>query len=415
LIAYSAQSDNNKTPAELKKRLRDLIQHELGGSHLGGRASDRGRDAQPQAALDALTTSTVQLLRDKDEVGLRELARSQRRAFQMRARSSIHKHSATGDLVAFDDEITPALDRYLAYILPLVDHFSPLVRDELRVLGRLNGEAFLDSGPTVWVRMPAWLVWWMTYTIGAIAVSAENLQALRGLFETRLSGRAAAARPMALALPEVGGQALATEQLAPESYWDPPFIYLARRLRASPLMQMRYPELTDDGGIEKRLADFSFLATLLAGNLGKPIVASWTGRTDGAVEITERLSEDHAFRGAIADLFDLPVEVFEREAPLWLDSILREGTIPGGIIASPARLEFGGSVVWEGFEPTGETVTCCLGLKALGRSTPRVIFALSVLCRQLRGRPSVAAKDTSSSDVKVRARPRSGLLYITSA
>jgi hypothetical protein len=336
-----------KTPAELRARLRRLIQHQLGGPHVGAVGTSKADGVQPPSPAVALAQDVVDLLREKDDVGLRELARRERRELQMRTRSLIHKHAPSVELGAFDAEITPALERYLGYVLPLIDHYSPLLRDELRVLGRFSGETFLDSGPAVWVRMPFWLVWWLTYTMGAVSVSADNFLALRGLFDTRLTGRQISPRRLALIMPDAGGIALAEAQLAPERYWDPTFIYLNRRLRSSELMERRYPDLMDEGVIERRLSDYSFLVTLLAGRLDQLVIASWASRGDGAVDITNRLSADEAFRTCVSDLFDLPATDFEREAPKWLAAALGSNTVPGGFTNSSARLVFRGSTVWE--------------------------------------------------------------------
>jgi hypothetical protein len=326
---------------DLAAQLVPVIQQYVGGAAHGRIDLEESPEANEQ---EALVAEVVGLLREKDEVSLRELARRERDSFQSKFRSQLQLHARNDDLTGFDAALTPLLARYLAWLLPLVDHRSPLAVDELRVIGRFYGVRPVDSGHRRWVTMTDWATWWLANSLGAFALFAENTDVLTGLFSTPLEADRPSKRVLATVLPETGGVELAEERLREitgSSYWDSTFHYLAQSLATVPFLASRYPSFVESDEILDWLADFNFLGCLHAAKEGDLLVASWAARTSGGEPVVKRIQADRTFREEVAGALGVTSDELIDLAPLWLESILSHG-VPGQLASSDAMEHWGG-------------------------------------------------------------------------
>lgn len=285
-----------------------------------------------------LNREVLEQLRAGDEVGLRELARRERDEFQSKFRSQMQIYARQDDLLGFDAAVTPLLVRCLAWMLPLVDHRSPLFLDELRVMGRFNSVRPVTSGPRRWVSMTNWVTWWLANSLGAFALYVDNVKALGGFFRTPLEEDRSSRRVLATVLPEIGGVELSEARLAEVTdgrYWDPPLHYLARSLGSAEFLSERYPGFVAAEEIVVRLADFNFLGSLLAGKEGELLTASWAAIEDGGKEIARRISSDLDFRESVAWFMRVDPTDLLLFGPSWLEAGFPQ-SVPGGHVSSEA-------------------------------------------------------------------------------
>jgi hypothetical protein len=128
----------------------------------------QGRLAVFRAHPSGLTPATVnaqaiQLLRDDDRVGLRELMKGERRELFGMAESVVGEYrnaSSPSPEQAADivERVTTAVDRYRGVLLPLIEHRSPAFEEGAEVLARLAETRYFDGGLTAWIEFPHWPV-----------------------------------------------------------------------------------------------------------------------------------------------------------------------------------------------------------------------------------------------------------------
>jgi hypothetical protein len=287
-----------------------------------------------------LNAEVINLLRHGDDVGLRELMKRLRREIEEIGRTAIlarRNSTDRADLVSFAAEMQPALERYLAVLLPLVEHRSPFLEDEIGALALLGSRRHFDSGLTIWIEMPQWFAWLIANIVGGFAVIAENLEAVRLLLTTEMPGERA---PLGEFWPGSSGHEVGVsvmQVLEPsQNYYLPSFEHATRLVADSDFLKERYPEFA---GTKKRVVDamnaFSFLATLHAALNQRQVLASWAIYGDGAEEYARQIRESATYRARVAAALDTTDETLANEG----NELLARGVIAvRGYRASDAYL-----------------------------------------------------------------------------
>ncbi len=347
----------------LNDPIRTLVQGRGGRVITRDTAAELLRDLQRRVALyrahptgetpELIDAETVRLLRAGDDVGLRELALTEQHAFESRVRDVVAAHRSDREqAVAVHQDLTPALERYLGSHLALIRHGSPLFTERARALGNIAATR-LPGHDGVYRHIGQWLAWWLSYACGGYAVAVENFTAVGDIFSTNVDAQYFRRRSLGVMFPGDAGDEIAPPLLKKEvggQYHDPPFVLVAHQLRASQWLRDRYPEFViarsePQEGLappDVHLADFSFLRTLKAGQLGGDRHhASWTVYGTGAEAFAERLVDDVAVRERVAvDAFKVSLDTFTADAPGWLEAATYPGTMPRGHSDSEAAYKF---------------------------------------------------------------------------
>jgi serine/threonine protein kinase len=300
-------------------------------------------DSKPPTAAGDLERAVVNLLKSKDEVGLRELLRDERRMLDERIRSGIEeKHgSATyGDVTEFWGATEPAVERMLATTIPLVLHRSPLWDDQLRWVARFSDRRLMESGLVVWIEMSRWYGWMFANSIGAYATTDDNLDVVRKLLTPAGPTITDAGIPLGLLAPGESGNAVGTGMMAEldgnTRYYAPYFEYTVRFLEEIPWLKERYGEFAaDKKTLGQALDAFNFLGTLAAGVAGRQHVATWTILSDGAVDIARRIRSNQSFREQVAEAVGTTLEHLTIEGNALLENA---ALLPAGYRRSDAEL-----------------------------------------------------------------------------
>lgn len=307
--------------------------------HIGSQASVPFSASYEEGPRQLGTTEEVlRLLRAGDDFELREFTASQREEFQSKLRSLLQLHSREDDLEGFDAALTPLLERYVGWLLPLVDHRSPLLGDELRVIGRFNGSRLLWNVPQKWATMNSWVTWWLVNSIGAFSLFTDNFKAIENLFWIPVEDENSPRRVLATVLPGRGGTAISELRLSQASgrrYWDPPFHYLTETLRSSPLFSSWKLGSAFAPETARWLGDFNFLSSLYAGKEHQPLTASWAGIEAGGEPVARRILHDPEFQEELARIFRVEPSTLLDSVPRWLEPIIALG-VPGGLVSSEA-------------------------------------------------------------------------------
>lgn len=295
--------------------------------------------AETAAELEALV---VELLRRPDEIGVRELAREERRRLEQALRSGValkHGTATYGDVAEFWRGCAPAFERMLAVTLPLVRHRSPLWGDQLRWMARLAEVRLLEQGVVVWIEMSRWCAWLLANVCGALATAEDNLECVKSLLTP--AGPMADGSPLGLLIPGESavavGQAMMAE-IEPEKRHDVAYhAYAIRYLAGLAWLQDRYGEIaTDVQTVRQTIDDFNFLATLAAAKAGQRVVGTWTVGHDGGEALARRIRTSDAFRTEVADAVGASAEEI---AVGGNDLLVRGAYAPAGYILSGAHLQ----------------------------------------------------------------------------
>ena len=298
-----------------------------------------------------INAQTIQLLRDDDRVGLRELVKVERRELFGVARSIVDEYQAVSapsaeQATEIAERVLAAVDRYRGVLLPLIEHRSAAFEDEIAVLSRLAETRYVDSGPTAWIKFPQWLAWILVNSCGAFAVETDNVAAAGRLLQTAFHERDAAGMPLGLIFPGEAARVVSAVYLAERGITQraaPWYDLLIESLGESELARTRYAEIGDgDSATRRALNDFGFLRTLYAGFKRGRTIAEWGMFYNGGERIARRLNTDEAFRARVArEVFDMSPEDFEAGAQVaFLDGLPR-GAVPAGFASSDARVTFG--------------------------------------------------------------------------
>jgi hypothetical protein len=330
---------------DLADRVEEVVVRQLGSTRRR-EPQETGPDLILADAKRQIAPVVIEYVARGDTTGLKEFATAVRRDFQRGTSSLARRYESGLPFTSDDPQLSDLVDQYLALILPLIDHRSETLQTEAVALGRLAGGMFGENAHSPWSRLPQWLAWWVTYAAGAFAVLVGNLSAVRVLFDTPVRSEEQRGFTLGTLLPGPAAYALDTlPELAGRI--DKPLQHLIDGLSRSSFLESYYPDLVRrPAGPVPWITGYNFYVSLLAGQRHRtPLVMSWPLYFDGAQEVVGQLNLDVEYRMRVArEIFQVPLSVFEASAPVWLDSAIRLGTIPGGFNHARAALAFDGSV-----------------------------------------------------------------------
>ena len=284
-----------------------------------------------------VNAEVIELLRADDRVGLREALKVERRAVFDMAREIVMEYQSVNspsqeqaaDIAA---RVLGATDRYRAALLPLIEHDVDAFASGVEAISELASTRYVESGLTAWVEFPHWPAWLLVNSCGAFAVDAGNLIAAGGLLREPLLGRRGTSGLLGLLFPGDAARVISTivlEQVGITNRAAPWYDLLVRSLGESELLQERYPEIADGGEATRRAVhDFGLLRTVYAGLRKEVTIAEWAMYSEGGTRIARRIREDQRYRVRVAaEVFDMPLDKFEREAEGALTNGL-QGSVP---------------------------------------------------------------------------------------
>jgi NAD-dependent SIR2 family protein deacetylase len=305
--------------------------------------------AQPSGLTPvAVNDQVVALLRKNDRVGLRELLRGERRAFEETVLGFVEGHHQAGPTAELAREahhvLVPALERRLASLAPLVLHDVAAFAEEADELAELKGRLPVRGGYTFWPELVDWSLWWLSYTLGALTVRERRIDALRPLMQARTTNRYDGIEPLVQSVPGSGGHELATAVMAEDGnqrWLAPAFEALRRDLALSELLRERYPEIVvAEGEPLRSLIAFDFIVSIALGVRDVRAAAHWTMYSDTAAAFARRLHGDARLRTAIAEALGVTLAEFDERAPAALAAVHAMGRF-GGDLSAVAVLQTG--------------------------------------------------------------------------
>jgi hypothetical protein len=294
--------------------------------------------ADSPAELEALV---VELMRRRDDIGLRELAREERRRLEEVVRAGVVAKYGTatyGDVAEFWHEVEPAFERILAVTLPLIAHHSSLWDDQLRWAARFGETRLLDQGLVMWIEMSAWCGWLFGTCCGGFAMAVDNLDVVGSLLTP--VGATIDGEPLGLMRAgESGvnvGMAIMSELDGGRRYLLPHHESTLRYLGSMNWLRDRYREFAgDQQTLRRNVDDFNFLATLAAAVVGGRVSASWAMSHDGGLELARRIRTSDVFRDQVARAVGTTGEDLKNRGQ---EMLLAAAIAPNGFISSNAEL-----------------------------------------------------------------------------
>lgn len=235
--------------------------------------------------------ATVAMLRADDAIGLRELLRYERRAFDDGVLAALREAGdelgASADperLRPVGEELWRLVDRRLASLLPLAEYRPEHLDEEIAALAGLAGRSTPTRSPySAWVDGPRWPVWLVTVILGTTSIALDRPDAALALW--RQPAAYDEGRPLPAARLGGGaelGAALARARPAHVSaaveLWYPAFAVFD-----SDLLRTYYEEIMRGGdtsdtalGFLSRAGDFLWLCGALAGRDGVEMIRFWS-------------------------------------------------------------------------------------------------------------------------------------------
>jgi serine/threonine protein kinase len=279
---------------------------------------------------DSVREEITSLLDAGRAVVLRETLKREKRSFEERLSALLVARAdspGNGDLASFETEILPVLERFVAALLPLVEHRSELFADQMKEVVRIANAHYARGAYTEWNDLATWAGWWIAHTTGAFAVSVENLGATASVFHGHVKQNLGARTFPTMLTSEAVRVLMASvyefHGRTPQGYQ---YKHLVERLGESEFMKAHYPELVGDPefGAARWIFDLNFLASLWAADREEPVIGFWTTRHGAAVESAQRLREDNSYRQRISrEIFGLDLATFDERIPVWLDRLYR--------------------------------------------------------------------------------------------
>lgn len=301
-----------------------------------------GRRAVSWAAHSTGQTPTsvraemIERLRAKDDVGVGELAKSERRHFEEESIELVeaaYEQFGPGEplpqlLGRLEADLAALFDRKLATGLALIEHRGPF-HEEAEWLAMLSSRELplRDGSLTAWLQAPRRLAWELVWVYAGFACAARRVSALKALWEAQQP--TVEADPVA-ALEQAGGRAFGVwlefarsqNQMGADGLW-----YLAFRLSGSELVRGHYPEflrsLGNHDAVLSTLSHFGDAAYFLAAFGGRdqvPVTEYWKAGQVG-LNLGLRMSVDKRLQTELVGLFDVDAGVEERIAEQVLEWI----------------------------------------------------------------------------------------------
>jgi SIR2-like domain len=286
--------------ADLERRLAVFREHPSGQT--------------PVAVYDEM----LALLGKDDEVGAREMLRTEQREFE-REITELYR-GRQGELPNADmalevhDAMSPPVERRMASLLPLVVHGSDLLRDEISSLADFCSRTESPGGYTFWSDLPEVALWRLGYVLGAIALRERRFEQLRWLLEADRASATyrAEAEPLLSSVEGSAGNAIGESVMArvdDKTYFSPAFEVLMRDVVESGLVRERFPELVEGSDEPKRsLTHFDLLLNASLGLRDQRSAAHWTMYEAISEAYAGRLHADKTLQAGFAEALGIPPE-----------------------------------------------------------------------------------------------------------
>lgn len=261
------------------------------------------------------------LVRAKNEIGLAEVMRRERREYGERMTTIIgehrQEHPQEENLLRAHDQMLPVWERRLASLLPVIAYAPDSFQREVRSLIELMEGRPIEGGYTAWAELLDWATWWLGYVAGAFALAQEAWPALRPLLEAKYAEGNEWERHLVEPVREnisleVGAFVMA--RFSNTKWLSPRWEHLIWSVSESSVLQERWPEFLQ-GERPKVLAltNFDFLVSMREALEDETAWAYWLIYPNGAVPFARRVRTDARYREAVADLLGVtPEEFFSR-------------------------------------------------------------------------------------------------------
>ncbi len=258
------------------------------------------------------------LVRAKDEIGLNEVMRRERREYADRMNSIITEHRpehpGEENLLRAHDQMLPVWERRLASLLPVIAYAPDQLEPEVRSLVDLLEGRPVEGGYTAWPELLDWATWWLGYVMGAFAISQEAWPVLQSLLSARFTEVNVYERHLVEPVREnislsVGASVMA--RFSNTKWMSPRWEHLIWSVSQSAVLQKRWPELLQ--GEEPKvpaLADFDLLVSMRESLEGETAWAYWLIYRSGAVRFARRVRTDGPYRAAIAGVLEVAANNF---------------------------------------------------------------------------------------------------------
>jgi hypothetical protein len=276
----------------------------------------------------------IQMLRADDPIGLRELLRFERRAFEQGVLSTLSGaadelgSSAEPELLApVEKELWAQVDRRLGSLLPVMEYRADAIEDELGALVSLAGTVPPTRSPyAAWLDGPRWPVWLVTLILGSAAVAVDRFDVVTAIWDQRASwddGRPLPAAHLGGGA-DLGG-ALLRARGASVSHaielWYPAFAS-----RDSELLTTHYPEVMRGSGPDtvlgflSRAGDFLWLCGALAGRDKVPVIPFWAA-SQVHPTLRARLTHDATLSQRLAAAIGIPNDELASTLDRWIGAV----------------------------------------------------------------------------------------------
>ncbi len=257
-----------------------------------------------------LHDEVLALVRAKDEIGLAEVMRRERREFAESASTIVaehrQEHPQDDTLLAVHDQILPHWERRLAGLLPVIAYAPDKFEPEVRSLVDFLESRPLEGGFAAWSELSDWATWWLSYTCGAFALFHEAWPVLAALLPAKFSNPNEREQRLIEPVRESIGHnlgAVVMAQFSDTRWMAPRWEHLVWSLTNCRVIQERWPEFLQ--GQEPKFAalpNFDFLVSLSVALEGGSPLAYWIIYRGGAVQMARRLRNDPRYRAAAAEV-----------------------------------------------------------------------------------------------------------------
>jgi hypothetical protein len=262
------------------------------------------------------------LIRDGDEVGLAELLRRERHAYQEHLyRNRSEARARPGNLASVTETWTslrPGLERFLSVLLPLALYRPETFTAEVERMTRALEGGPLLGGLSVWLEIPQYSATWLGYICGALLVNLDRLEPLGSLLSARWRDVNGYSEPLVHlpgSLSHELGRALVPPPPNGGGWVAPGWEFLHQSVATMDWLTERYPELTREGEPRRSLGQFDVLAVIAAGLQHSNAGAFFTLAGDSPLELASQLYRDDARRQLVAEMLGLTLEEFDAQAP----------------------------------------------------------------------------------------------------
>lgn len=287
----------------------------------------------------AVHDEVLSMLRRDDSVSLVEAMRRERREFEERftaLTAGRNNEQPTNESASvLHDELMPIIERRIASLLPLLIHDRTSFESEIRALADFKERQPRMGGLGFWLELLDWVIWVITYWVGAAAVRLDRMQHLVVLFETTVTTHWATTEVFAQTRYGIAGEGIGKVVMAKlepgNRLFSPTWELLNRDLLACGLITERYRELATENDARAALVGFDMLTNIGLDVRGERTLAHWSMYLDAADAFARRLGVPRT-RAAAAEAVGLSMEDFDTKAPDALNNSHKMGSPFGGSV-----------------------------------------------------------------------------------